>query len=714
MLTRLLSSTGLGSSICKYKHGDVIISSDPNYSHSSDKEMDFIVSCDKIPSECGDECYVISSAWISRWMAYGKGKAALKSVGPIDNNHLIEESGDKLLIRPDIESKVDYRCVNKVMWEFLFRAYGGGPVIGFYIPLGLKQADLKSKTWMEHIVIAQIPTVVRPTSAKESPVLVLSPPFDMGFRDDVFAKKHEHEENQIIGSSVINAMQQGIGKNKLKEAAEMSEDVQLVAAKACLMALTKNAKKFEARTKMLSASKMLSRDDSDLDEEDRDVMVHMLREGAGLYLQLALKDLYLRRKSAALKEKQLHLKRDGAIMVLQSAWRNRQARIKREILIREKIEYLAARRLQGCARQRIARKQTGELRQTMRMANACRKIQRSFRCVKGRQKLSDMLNSFHPHNIVASMESATITSSTVVYKNPQDRFVVAAVFSLNSRARGLTQARQEVATGLKGAKKKRQSFTTSNPSNKGDNMTMLSFHRSGNAIENGAVSKCKWQGTPVNPEVNKCLMTNATPTSMLVFSVFEKQTFLGQAAVDFQDYSRRLYAGETVELKDLPLHTKDAILLHDKQQEKALINVPSQFGNYNTGLLTVRLSMPPLTRSMSGWVQRASSTFLHGGEFKRRWMILLNQKMLCFEDPYTLNDGKGEVFMNQITSVKYEKATGSIHIQFGAGGKNTWTIKWDQDEAHHLPSMWHRKFKRCLPAGIKLPDLPIKKRKSTL
>ena len=43
----------------------------------------------------------------------------------------------------------------------MFRAYGGGPVIGFYDPLGLKEAELKSKLWMEHIISAHIPTVVR-------------------------------------------------------------------------------------------------------------------------------------------------------------------------------------------------------------------------------------------------------------------------------------------------------------------------------------------------------------------------------------------------------------------------------------------------------------------------------------------------------------------------------------------------------------------------
>ena len=121
MLTRLFSGKGLalGGSIslpCQYKHGDRVVTQDMKWIHSPAKELDFIVSSDKIPSACGDECYIIASSWIKRWMEYGKGNADLKSVGPIDSSHLVELDGDKLAMRSDIESKTDYRCVNKVMW----------------------------------------------------------------------------------------------------------------------------------------------------------------------------------------------------------------------------------------------------------------------------------------------------------------------------------------------------------------------------------------------------------------------------------------------------------------------------------------------------------------------------------------------------------------------------------------------------------------------
>ena len=111
MLTRMLSMGG--STPGKYKHGDSIVVFDKAFNHTPEKEMDFIVSCDKIPPQCGDECYLISARWIKRWMEYGKGKGTLKSVGPIDNQDLVDEENKT---RADIEQKIDYRCISKVMW----------------------------------------------------------------------------------------------------------------------------------------------------------------------------------------------------------------------------------------------------------------------------------------------------------------------------------------------------------------------------------------------------------------------------------------------------------------------------------------------------------------------------------------------------------------------------------------------------------------------
>jgi hypothetical protein len=97
---------------------------------------------------------------------------------------------------------------------------------------------------------------------------------------------------------------------------------------------------------------------------------------------------------------------------LLGAWRTKEARRKKILLIRNKMEFMAARKLQGLARVRLATQKTVKLRRTVTMNKACTSIQRAFRCARGNRKMIDMLNSFHPHTILATMQSATMSSST--------------------------------------------------------------------------------------------------------------------------------------------------------------------------------------------------------------------------------------------------------------------------------------------------------------
>lgn len=71
----------------------------------------------------------------------------------------------------------------------------------------------------------------------------------MSYRDDVYDQQHQKEETNLISTSVLNTLQQRMGQAKLEEASAMNEEVRNIAAKACIMALTNNSKKLEARTK---------------------------------------------------------------------------------------------------------------------------------------------------------------------------------------------------------------------------------------------------------------------------------------------------------------------------------------------------------------------------------------------------------------------------------------------------------------------------------
>ena len=95
---------------------------------------------------------------------------------------------------------------------------------------------------------------------------------------------------------------------------------------------------------------------------------------------------------------------------------------------------------------------------------------------------------------------------------------------------------------------------------------------------------------------------------------------------------------------------------------------------------------------------------------------MIEKTLYCYEDPYTLNNGKGELDMTQIFHVNLNKADKSLVIQYGVQGKSSWTIKWDEDEAKHLSAMWHRKLKRNCPAGVVVPEITrkLKKKNSSL
>ena len=93
---------------------------------------------------------------------------------------------------------------------------------------------------------------------------------------------------------------------------------------------------------------------------------------------------------------------------------------------------------------------------------------------------------------------------------------------------------------------------------------------------------------------------------------------------------------------------------------------------------------------------RASSSLIASGQYKRRWMILVDKKLHCFQDPYNLNVNKGVIDLSAATAVvKLHQDTMNIHTKHDA-----WTIKWDTSEAKNIQVLWKRKFLKALPPHI--------------
>ena len=97
--------------------------------------------------------FMISSDWLYRWKCFVSNKHSHKQQvyhdpsivisksenerigilppGPISNESLFERSlmPEQQKLRRNLQLNIDYRKVNKDVWQILHRMYGGGPII---------------------------------------------------------------------------------------------------------------------------------------------------------------------------------------------------------------------------------------------------------------------------------------------------------------------------------------------------------------------------------------------------------------------------------------------------------------------------------------------------------------------------------------------------------------------------------------------------------
>jgi hypothetical protein len=105
---------------------------------------------------------------------------------------------------------------------------------------------------------------------------------------------------------------------------------------------------------------------------------------------------------------------------------------------------------------------------------------------------------------------------------------------------------------------------------------------------------------------------------------------------------------------------------------------------------------------MCGWVLRESEGLMTLGSMKRRWVILLDGVLLYYEDQYTLNDVKGVLILDEVTSVvpvKHKEGMALV-LSHGPGHNDNWTIMWDPNEPQLTNQMWERKLMRALPKEV--------------
>ncbi len=188
--------------------------------HSPAKELTFVTTYDTQRFYGDDEVFLLSSEWHAKWIAFvtkkvvepptaitneslvvsdfdkdsdSEGSRPSQIGDPDSEEEVSRDSEDEIEedeivedkekgreqpqdeppalrgphLRPDVKAIVHYRQVNKRVWEFLFKMYGGGPVVTFKVPAGLDPDYYIDGSWITQINLSDITKVIYPC---ENPV----------------------------------------------------------------------------------------------------------------------------------------------------------------------------------------------------------------------------------------------------------------------------------------------------------------------------------------------------------------------------------------------------------------------------------------------------------------------------------------------------------------------------------------------------------------
>ena len=133
-----------------------------NSKHDGKKEFQFVSSHDGVLLP-GEECYLIHSKWLDSWLSYVQATSRLP--GFISNRELVNISGVEpnivVSMKRDIKVKIDFRPIKKVVWQYLFGLYGGGPILVLFVPFDCTDKQYQSGTWVKQADFNALTNIVR-------------------------------------------------------------------------------------------------------------------------------------------------------------------------------------------------------------------------------------------------------------------------------------------------------------------------------------------------------------------------------------------------------------------------------------------------------------------------------------------------------------------------------------------------------------------------
>ena len=225
--------------------------------HYATRELTYVSTHDTKRFHVEEECYLLSSEWHAKWIDFVT-KQSTKPPSFITNAALVTSDFEKLKtapssstarprivetslggfeqvmdspneqgtsntvrkrgphLRPDAKPKQHFRPVNKLVWEYLFKLYGGGPVITFKVPPGLDPDYYIDGSWVKRLNLSDIAIVIFPSEDPEPPRI-------------------QHVDNPIAGANAMignnvtlagNMMLNDLSRSKFRQANAMQSQIE--------------------------------------------------------------------------------------------------------------------------------------------------------------------------------------------------------------------------------------------------------------------------------------------------------------------------------------------------------------------------------------------------------------------------------------------------------------------------------------------------------
>ena len=207
----------------------------------------------------------------------------------------------------------------------------------------------------------------------------------------------------------------------------------------------------------------------------------------------------------------------------------------------------------------------------------------------------------------------------------------------------------------------------------------------------------------------------------LIFTLVTKtplsssEVFHGQAVVRLSDHTEQLFDGRNTRVSIDALQMQKYVAPLEDTSGASILSLNEALHRKVEGTLSFVLSVPPHTRTMTGWIFKESGRLL-SNEFKKRFFVLHDNKLWYSHSDSELGNVKKSIQCREVTALVREKHKGRdclrLHFTTLADQKkSSWLLYFPEEPAQSgseargdgpgpgpVQREWIRKLHRCCKA----------------